>query len=257
MRYTLAIILALCLVVPTFAATPSVTKDGLQWMAEGKAGGYNLWNLDCEFSAGTAGVELLASSFLARQGEGPYRPDTPGPFYVVSTDASDDGSVEVYYLDSNYDAASEVLDLNGQTEVASIDDAIRVYYAVMRGGGANDGNAGIVSVYHASGATLGEPDDHSKVFLQIPAEYGSAQACLFTVPRNSVGVLTSIKADFEGGAIPATRLYVADELGSIVRLDSSGLVPRELPAKTDLWMSVVVGSSGDVHAGLQLYTRPE
>ena len=117
---------------------------------------------------------------------------------VVSNDADDNGtgttgaaSIVVQGLDVNYDVISESIELNGQAAVESENRFIRVYRAFVNKAGSSQTNEGTITINN---------QDDSLTLAEIPAEHGQTQMCVYTIPRNYKGYVTS----FSGSMAKAT-----------------------------------------------------
>lgn len=102
---------------------------------------------------------------------------------VVSTSTADDGdpagtganSVIIYGVESNWDAITEVVTLNGTTPVVTTNSFIGVNRMAIYLAGTGKTNAGtITATASSSGYTMG----------QMPIGQGTSQQLIFYVPRN-------------------------------------------------------------------------
>lgn len=117
---------------------------------------------------------------------------------IVSNDVDDNGtgttgaiSITVQGLDANYDLISESIELNGQTAVTSENRFIRVYRAFVDRAGSSQTNEGTITINN---------QDDSLTLAEIPALHGQTQMCVYTIPRNYKGYVTS----FSGSMAKAT-----------------------------------------------------
>lgn len=178
---------------------------------------------------------------------------------VVSSSADDASggtgvkSVIIYYLDSNYREQSEIVTLNGTTEVpTTAKNILRVNnfraYTVGTGGKA----AGAIDVRHLS---------DTPIYTRILAGYTRARNSFYTVPLNKILYVTSVKVgvgNASGGRYArfTTRATYDEKLGERVPYwtacteisvqDGSlsfGLeIPSRFPEMTDIKVSAISDS---------------
>lgn len=98
---------------------------------------------------------------------------------VVSDSANDNGTVIIYGLDSNYDAISETLTMNGLTPVVSTKSFLRVYRAIYN----TPGSLNVTDDYNDG--TITGTISATTVFQIMPTESQTAMG-IYTVPRNHI-----------------------------------------------------------------------
>jgi len=115
---------------------------------------------------------------------------TAALLYVSSTSALDDTAhkVTITGLDSNYDEISEVVTMNGQTAVATSQAFLRVNSVTI-----DVVPAGVVYVYYTCAVVAGVPQTASKVQSRIEIATYQAYNAIYTVPRNKILYLTSLR----------------------------------------------------------------
>lgn len=114
---------------------------------------------------------------------------------VVSTSASDTGSVVVEGLDANYEEITEEIDFNGLTSETGTKEFLRinsVYY--KNGDGTNVGNITIT----ADGVTV----------AYIAAGFGQSLSGIYTVPANTTAFITTGDFSVQKGEDSQIRFLV-------------------------------------------------
>jgi len=155
---------------------------------------------------------------------------TAQTLYIISTSASDTGSITIQGLDADYNAIEETLAVTGTTAVTTANEFLRVYRMVY------DGNVGDITARVSSGI--------GTVVAQIDATYSQTLMAVYTVPaghnayllcgdatinRNEDASITFFQRP-EGGAFRIA--HMAEVYQNSYRYDFP--VPVKLPAKTDL-----------------------
>jgi hypothetical protein len=90
-------------------------------------------------------------------------------------------------LDANYNRISEVVTLNGQTQVTTTNSYLRILYTEILSTGSGNAQAGIIYVGTGS-ATLGVP---STVYWQSETSYNNFGFAGYTVPAGYTAYVTS------------------------------------------------------------------
>jgi hypothetical protein len=112
----------------------------------------------------------------------------------VSSDNADDAAagtgartIQINGLDGDYNEISEVVTLNGQTAVNTVNSFLRVFEILVLTAGSGGIAAGIV--YAGTGTvTSGVP---ANVYATIPAGYNKSEMALWTVPAGYTAYITS------------------------------------------------------------------
>ena len=110
----------------------------------------------------------------------------------VSSSSTDDAAagtgartVQLYGLDADYNEINEIVTLNGQTSVNSVNSFLRINRMVIRSAGSGEINAGVV--YAGTGAvTSGVPDNK---YATIAVGDGQTLMALWTVPAGYTAYL--------------------------------------------------------------------
>lgn len=194
---------------------------------------------------------------------------------TVSSASSNDTSagtgartIEIYGLDSDYNEISEVVSLNGQTAVNTVNSYLRINRGVVRTAGSGGVNAG--ALYVGTGAvTLGVP---ANVYLSVALGDNHTSSALWTVPAGytaylhelSVTVATSQNNKF------CTVTLVSRPFGEVFQMRDRVVVangphlqeykiPLRFEEKTDIEVRAIGSSSGadiSISAGIDiLYIR--
>lgn len=185
-------------------------------------------------------------------------PSSAGAMSIVSSSTDDDDggtgarSVEIDYLDANYDAQTVVVTMDGTTPVVTTVTAIRVQRARVKTAGSGRINAGAVSV--SVGGALQ---------AHVPAGLGESPQALYTVPRGYYALL--LREWAESASAGTGRLYTrgpaADDALRAIRehrttaphggSNARGL--QRIDQKTDVMLRASIDTStGHVVAGIEL-----
>lgn len=114
---------------------------------------------------------------------------TAALLYVSSTSVADTTqTATIVGLDANYDEITENVDLNGQTAVATTKAFLRVNSVTI-----DAAAAGIVYIYYTCVVAAGVPQTASKVQSRIEIAALQAYNAIYTVPRNKILYLTSLR----------------------------------------------------------------
>ena len=174
--------------------------------------------------------------------------------HIASASASDSAgqlgatSVQVYGLDTNFDQINEVVTLAGTTDVTTTNAYSRLTRMIVRS--CSDGSAGQANV---GAITATSSDAAGTVTCAIAAGNNQSRQAIYTVPRNTVGVIRRIHGG--PGQAVATRINIrlwvrpqgevwqlADAFASNGPLASvvydNGFI---LPAYSDVKLDAIVG----------------
>lgn len=183
----------------------------------------------------------------------------------VADDAAGAGAQQIIVegLDSNFAAVSETLTTAGTSASSNSSNSfIRVNRAYV----------GNVGTYHGAntGNVVIEKSAGSADLIQIDAGLGQSQMAVYTIPAGKTGYLSEVYWAVEGAKPVTLRLFQnqnADDVSTpftgkrlilnLPALEGVGdflyetLVP--LPAKTDVWLEAVVGTTtSSIAAGFEI-----
>ena len=154
-------------------------------------GDYPDYKPDLKFGialVGTALTTIWSGASVLRPGLYTY-PDTDGEIMYLSSDDVDDvnggaglWSVSVNGLDENNDPQSEIVLLNGQTQVPTVGKYRRVHRVSGIHGESSSGAKGDVYL-GATGATLGVPTGNIYAHMASGFDGNQTQMAIRTVPR--------------------------------------------------------------------------
>jgi hypothetical protein len=114
---------------------------------------------------------------------------TAALLYASSTNAGDTTqTVTIVGLDGNYDEITESVLLTGQTAVATTKSFLRVNSVTI-----SAAPAGIVYIFYTCAVVAGVPQTASKVQSRIEVAALQAYNAIYTVPRNKIMYLTSLR----------------------------------------------------------------
>ena len=119
-------------------------------------------------------------------------PTTTVTLQIASTSANDINTTGtgartlfIQGLDSNFDAQTETINLNGQTGVNSANTYIRINIMVINSTGSSNSNEGIIYCSDSTDTfTAGVPQNRAYDIMRIG--YSLSQTGLFTVPRGKI-----------------------------------------------------------------------
>ena len=206
-------------------------------------------------------------------------PTAPFKVELISTSAADDINgngarrVEVMGLDSNFDLATELIDMNGTSVTnPSETDWIRIHAICAHSCGEYSqsdagSNHGTITV-----RTQGDNGDHAEIQNDGVIGYGYSQVARFTIPRNHSGYLESIH--YHVDANKAATIVMWERTGAnivtppykskipLIILDGlegsddiKMFPPFKVPEMTDIWFmgKVDSGTGGiDIDFAIQL-----
>ena len=164
-------------------------------------------------------------------------------------------TVELFGLDGDYNEISEVVTLNGQTEVNTTQSYLRINRMIVRSAGSGGANAGII--YAGTGTvTTGVP---ANIYATINGD-GTNQTlmALWTIPAGYTGYL--MQYDVSNGTTSNTPavcklLLVARPYGEVfqtkdvkslttgMHIENTLIVPVEFAEKTDIEVRAISSSA--------------
>jgi len=188
---------------------------------------------------------------------------------TVSSDSTDDDAggtgaltVLISGLDANFvEAAPEIVTLSGQTAVTMTTSLLRVNTMVNLTAGSGGKNAG--HIYVGSGSvTTGKP---ATVVDLIDTGNNITDSGFYTVPAAKSAYLVSAVFTGTGNKTAELSVYTRTDGALFLRifeadLDNGPVVmnrvppPRKIPAKTDIELRSLAGTSADVKAFVTLIT---
>jgi hypothetical protein len=188
---------------------------------------------------------------------------------AVSGDAKDDGTpsqagvgahnIRIQGLDANWDRQEELLALNGQAAVTSVNSYIRVFRAAVESVGSEGDNAGIIDVYDNGGANE---------IASIPAGYNQTMQAVYTIPAGYTGYLTRYYASSSANQTVDVYLQVRGQFnGSSNYVDqvknkilifrgyteSNLHTPIVVAEKSDVYLSAAASGAAGVAGGFDLW----
>jgi hypothetical protein len=238
-----------------------VCKDYLHAISEGKIPKHEPWT-----KVGYSPASTTSETTVWGLGTQYVFPTVPQQMEVVSSDNTQDKtggtgalSVRIHYLDANYIERTEIVELNGTTEVATVaTDIFRINYFRVNTVGSGGKPVGNLSVRHIS---------DSPTYAYILAGYTRARQMFFTVPKNKTLFVNNIA--FSAAASAANknvRFTTQASYDPIIKQNLTAgtffigyndvllvdgayerelSTPSRLPEKTDLKVSVI-GTAGAV-----------
>ena len=191
----------------------------------------------------------------------------------VSSSSTDDAAagtgartVQLYGLDADYNEINEIVTLNGQTSVNSVNSFLRINRMVIRSAGSGEINSGVV--YAGTGAvTSGVPDNK---YATIAVGDGQTLMALWTVPAGYTAYLfqTHVTAACTTSNKLLTATIVARPFGEVfqvkdkfgIQIDGGDInqiyhFPIKFDEKTDIEVRAIsdAGSANaEVSAGLDI-----
>jgi len=196
-----------------------------------------------------ADVDTTEETVWSQGGNLAY-PPSAGEVYISSSDTNDTAgsgtgvrTIKVQGLDANYLEIEEDISMNGQTQVVTTKEYIRIYRAYALTTGSNGASAGTIYV-GTTGATAGVPPT-------VYASFGDSnqtQMATYTVPASKTLYVDEITftAAIASANNSATVKFKTQEYGTntfrtrfIQVLESNTTVapfayPLAIPAKTDI-----------------------
>lgn len=182
---------------------------------------------------------------------------------ISSSDAGDTVEIEILGLDSDYNAVTQTITLNGQTRVALTTSLVRVFRMIN----ANSTNlVGHVFCYVNGSITGGVPDDASTIRSIIQPENNQTEMAVYTIPNGYTGYMRSwyaatagasktsdyiirLKARPTGGVFQLKHKSSINETGSS-HVQHQYIEPEVFQAKTDLEMTVEMTAAGGTGANI-------
>lgn len=197
-----------------------------------------------------------------------YR-DTATVMKISSGDANDTSAgtglqtVEIVGLDNSHVEISETVSLNGQTEVNTTKEYLRIFHLHGQTAGSGLQNAGIV--YAGTGTvTSGKP---AVVHAHMAVGLNHSLAAIFTIPAKYSGCLlshrqySSVNKSVDAFLFlrPTGKIFFAEDTLSytVGEVDELYTPPLVLPAKTDIEVRATAGGGGgDIAAALSIVLIP-
>lgn len=169
------------------------------------------------------------------QGGGVYTgfPSAAETVNVVSSSGSDTSAgvgartVVLYGLDSDYNAISETITLNGTSNVLSSNSYLRLQRAIVVTAGTSEVNVGTLTMTQSSS---------SAVMATISAGYGQTQIAAFTVPAGKTAYVVQYSATLQDSG--TNRGVIAFRVKDNTVTDGSWRVLRTVGFGTDAPLSV-------------------
>ena len=178
-------------------------------------------------------------------------PAAAATMYVSSSSANDDAAgtgartIFVQGLDANYDEISETVIMDGQTQVATANEYLRVFRAYVVTAGSGGTNAGDIYV-GTSGESSGVPT--GAFYAKITTGEAQTLMAVYTVPAGHTFYLangTATHGTGTSGGVFMTIRFMTRELGGVFRtatkidiVESEVLFPftfpLQIPEKTDI-----------------------
>lgn len=172
-------------------------------------------------------------------------------------------SVEVFGEDIEHNRVNEVVFLDGEAAVATVNSYLRVFKLKSKAVGSDGDNAG--DIYISTGAlSAGVPDEATEIFGKILVGRGKTASGVYTIPAGHVGYIS--KVSFQSGLTGTQHVdakimvreenesfYVFDEGqatregGNLVLDYSDGAEP--IPAKADIELRVSASAGAPVVRG--------
>ena len=177
---------------------------------------------------------------------------------VTSTDDTADApggtgalTIEITYLDDTFVEKTEIVTMNGRTEVlTTATDIFRVNHVRIKTAGSTGFNQGTIYVFDdASGSSGGTPSVDTDVYAIVPPQYAEDSQCIFTVPIAAIcfvmnyvhGASDDHKSMLfyrEAGASAWNRaLLTQSNANGIGNAGAIEPVPKRFEAGTDLMLS--------------------
>ena len=174
---------------------------------------------------------------------------------VISSSASDTGTVELQGLGGNGALVIQSATLNGQTRVGLATNLWRVF-RIKNTGATNF--AGDVSAYVTNAPTSGGiPTDTSLIRAHVQAGNNQTLMAIYTIPTNKTGYVTGVYASSAGANkanASIVRLFVRPQGGvfqlkhqaSVIATGSSNIPrPFDIPLKVDGMSDIEVRANTD------------
>ena len=135
---------------------------------------------------------------------------------ISSDDAKDDNvggvgarTVLIQGLDANYKEIEETVELDGQDEVNTTKEYLRVYRIIVQTVGSEGDNAG--TIYAGTGTVLsGVP---ANKYASIPEGYNQTMMAVYTVPADTTAYMTQFYCSPDSQASFQVQLRTRDESG--------------------------------------------
>lgn len=183
-------------------------------------------------------------------------PSSAEQLTVSSSDVNDTSAgtgartVQVFGLDGDYAEVDEIVTLNGQTAVTTVNSYLRVFRMAVLTAGSGGINAGVI--YCGTGTVTGGVPD--TVYARITEGEGQTLMAVYTVPAGKTGLLYvfNISSFSSGNSFVTARLKIRNE-GGVFRVQDKAIlkensitISRKFPAfiseKTDIEITGVASS---------------
>lgn len=192
-------------------------------------------------------------------------PASAGVVKVSSSSANDTAAgtgartVTLTGLDANYVSTSEVVVLNGQTAVNSVNSYIRISSITTVTAGSGGKNAGII--YVGTGAvTSGVP---ATIYTSMGVGYNASRQAFFTVPDGMSAYILDVSLTSDTAGVMATLYTRASTTGlfQAIRINEVGvggfyrqnLLPLKIEARTDIeYRALVATGTAKVSAQFEM-----
>lgn len=238
----------------------------------------SLGNVDGYFAGFFLGVnpdvDNTAEEQLVRWGQYTFQdPNTPVPYYISSTSASDVGLVYVMLLlDGDYNEHTVVSFTNGTTaqQVVAPDGTTEFIRGQILFNVSPDGSESVGDVFVGTEASPsgGEPADVNKVLGAYAEEQQSSQA-IHTIPAGEEGLIEALvvttNRNTQGGSADIylntstdgqprrRRAETGVQTAGSSIIDYNFKYPVRIPEKTDVWLSgTVTNNNTSLAGGFQL-----
>ena len=162
--------------------------------------------------------------------------------YVLSTSASDTGTLEIQGLNTNYELLTETVTMTGQTAVTTSTPFLRVFRCIYR---ASTTNVGTITVRTVSGS--------GTVVAQVDAEQAQTLMGVYTIPAGHRAFLNVLTAGVGKNDDASVALYYRP-FGEVFQIQSqikvyqntfseNFTIPLFMPQKADIDVRATTTSS--------------
>ena len=173
---------------------------------------------------------------------------------TVAADITGAWTVEIQGLDGDYNLQTEVVTLNGVTQVLTTKTFLRVFRAKVVTAGTAGSNQGAIHVYDNGGVNQ---------VAHIPVNYNQSMQALYTIPAGYTGYMTRWYASSASNQTLDLFLFVRP-LGQVFQCkhkihvyrsfeeEHFGDAPIVISEKSDLYMAGTPSAAADVAGGFDL-----
>jgi hypothetical protein len=179
---------------------------------------------------------------------------TSGSSLDTATTGPGAWTLQVYGVDSAWNAATETITLDGHNVVSGAVLFNRMNRAIVRTAGTSAQNVG--EIFAASGAnTAGVPDNQAEIHTTVGSANGQTLQSFYTIPANTDGYMKSFYISTAGNATPKFTVDIrAREPGEIFVIKdrikvtagapASVVLPNgaKFPEKTDIEIRAIADS---------------